>query len=205
MVKRQIVVPRVYRKKILEMAHEGNLAGHLGVRKTLGKILCHFYWPRVRGDVKEFCKTCGLCQKVAKPNQVIRPAPLHPIPVVEEPFSKVVIDCVGPLPRTRRGNQYLLTIMCMSSRFPEAIPLRSINSKNIVRELVKFFSWVGIPKVLQSDQGSNFTSRMFREILSSLKIEQNLSSAYHPQSQGCIERFQQTNKYSQDVLWEDEC
>ncbi|XP_063841016.1 uncharacterized protein LOC135089382 [Scylla paramamosain] len=194
MVKRQIVVPWVHRKKILEMAHEGNLAGHLGVRKTLGKILCHFYWPRVRGDVKEFCKTCGLCQKVGKPNQVIRPAPLHPIPVVEEPFSKVVIDCVGPLPRTRRGNQYLLTIMCMSSRFPEAIPLRSINSKNIVRELVKFFSWVGIPKVLQSDQGSNFTSRAFKEILRGLKIEQRLSSAYHPQSQGCVERFHQTLK-----------
>ncbi|KAK8372525.1 hypothetical protein O3P69_013441, partial [Scylla paramamosain] len=111
-----------------------------------------------------------------------------------EPFSKVVIDCVGPLPRTRRGNQYLLTIMCMSSRFPEAIPLRSINSKNIVRELVKFFSWVGIPKVLQSDQGSNFTSRAFKEILRGLKIEQRLSSAYHPQSQGCVERFHQTLK-----------
>ncbi len=160
------------------MAHEGNLAEHLGIRKTLGKILCHFYWPKVRGDVNEFCKTCGLCQKVDKLKKVIRPAPVHPIPVVEEPFSKVVIDCVGPLPRTRRGNQYLLTIMCMSSRFPEAIPLRSINSKDIMREL-KFLSWVGISKVLQSDQGSNFTSHMFKEILRCLKIEQKLLSAYH--------------------------
>lgn len=194
MMKRQIVVPQVYRRKLLEMAHEGNLAGHLGVRKTLGKILCHYYWPKVKNDVSEFCKTCVVCQRVGKPNQVIRPAPLCPIPVVEEPFSKIVIDCVGPLPRTRKGNQYLLTIMCVSSRFPEAIPLRNIHSKTIVRELVKFFSWVGIPKIIQSDQGSNFTSRVFKEILKGLKIEHKLSSAYHPQSQGCVERFHQTLK-----------
>ncbi|XP_063868212.1 uncharacterized protein LOC135104613 [Scylla paramamosain] len=127
MVKRQIVVPRVYRKKILEMAHEGNLAGHLGVTKN---------------------------------------------------------------PRKNRVS----FLLAQSERFPEAIPLRSINSKNIVRELAKFFSWVGIPKVLQSDQGSNFTSRTFKEILRGLKIEQRLSSAYHPQSQGCVERFHQTLK-----------
>ena len=203
-MKQQIVVPQVYRQKILEMAHEGNLAGHLGIRKTLGKILCHFYWPKVKSDVAEFCKTCALCQRVGKPNQLIRPAPLRPIPVIEEPFSKIVIDCVGPLPRTKRGNQYLLTIMCASSRFPEAIPLRSIHSKNIVRELVKFFSWVGIPRVIQSDQGSNFTSRVFKEILSDLKIEQKLSSAYHPQSQGCVERFHQTMKNTLRMYCEDE-
>ena len=63
-----------------------------------------------------------------------------------------------------------------------------------MRELVKFFSWVGIPKVIQSDQGSNFTARVFKEILRDLKIEQRVSSAYHPQSQGCIERFHQTMK-----------
>ncbi len=89
--------------------------------------------------MNEFCKTYGLCQEVGKPNQVIRPAPIHPIPVVEVPFSKVVIDCAGPLPRTNRENQYLVTIMCMSSRFPETFPLKSIKSKNIVRKFVKFF------------------------------------------------------------------
>lgn len=202
-MKKQIVVPQVYRQKILEMAHEGNLAGHLGIRKTLRKVLCQFYWPKVKSDVVEFCKTCALCQKVGKPNQVIRPAPLRPIPVIEEPFSKIVIDCVGPLPRTRKGNQYILTIMCASSRFPEAIPLKSIHSKNIVRELVKFFSWVGIPKTIQSDQGSNFTSRVFKEILRDLKIEQRLSSAYHPQSQGCVERFHQTMKNTLRMYCED--
>lgn len=194
LVKRQIVIPEKYKVKVMEVAHGDSLAGHLGVRKTLRRILCNFYWPNVKRDVTMFCKSCDTCQKVGKPNQGIQPAPLQPIPVVDEPFRKIVIDCVGPLPKTRRGNQYLLTIMCVSTRFPEAIPLRSVHAKNIVRELVKIFSWVGLPEIIQSDRGSNFTSNMFAKILKGLRIKQQLSSAYHPQSQGCVERFHQTLK-----------
>ena len=120
-----------------------------------------------------------------------------------EPFSKVVIDCVGPLPRTEKGNQYLLTIMCTATRFPEAIPLRCINSRVIVRELVKFFSWVGLSQVIQSDQGSNFTSELFKKVLKELSIKQQLSSAYHPQSHGCVERFHHTLKNTQKMYCDE--
>ncbi|KAL0148642.1 hypothetical protein M9458_056082, partial [Cirrhinus mrigala] len=87
-----------------------------------------------------------------KPNQVIPPAPLVPIPVIGEPFEHVVIDCVGPLPKTKSGNQYLLTIMCMATRFAEATPLRKITAPVIIKALVKFFSTFGLPKIVQSDQ-----------------------------------------------------
>ncbi|XP_076031952.1 uncharacterized protein LOC143019856 [Oratosquilla oratoria] len=66
--------------------------------------------------------------------------------------------------------------MCIDTRFPEAIPLKSIHTKSIVRELVKYFSWVGLPEVIQSDRGSNFTSGMFRKILKGLHIEQKLAN-----------------------------
>ena len=58
---------------------------------------------------------------VGKPNQTIPKAQLQPIPAFDEPFSGILIDCVGPLPRTKSGNEYLLTIMCTSTRFPEAV------------------------------------------------------------------------------------
>ncbi|XP_076030622.1 uncharacterized protein LOC143018919 [Oratosquilla oratoria] len=93
--------------------------------------------------------------------------------------------------------------MGLATRFPEAIPLRSIHAKSIVRELVKYFSWVGLPEVIQFDRGSNFTSGMFRKILKGLHIEQKLSSAYHPQSQGSLERFHQTLKNILRVYCED--
>lgn len=92
----------------------------------------------VRKDVAEFRRSCHACQMVEKPNQTIPKVPLKPIPAVEEPFTRIIVDCVGPLPKTRSGNQYLLTIMCATSRFPEAIPLRNIKAKTIVKALTKF-------------------------------------------------------------------
>ena len=142
----------------------------------------------------EFCRSCDVCQHVGKPNQKIPSAPLIPIPAFEEPFSRVIIDCVGPLPKTKSGNQYLLTIMCASTRFPEAIPLRNIKAPTIVKSLIKFFTLVGLPRSLQSDQGSNFMSGLMQQVMFQLGIKQFKSTAYHPESQGALERFHQTLK-----------
>ena len=98
----------------------------------------------------------------------------------------ILIDCVGPLPRTKSGNEYLLTIMCTSTRFPEAIPLRNIKTKSIFKALIKFFTFVGLPKSVQSDQGSNFMSGIFQQVMHELGIKQYRSSAYHPESQGAL-------------------
>lgn len=193
-VKYQIVVPKVYRPEILSMAHETPLAGHMGVNKTQQRILNHFYWPNLRKDVAEFCRSCHACQVVGKPNQTIPKAPLQPIPAIKEPFSHIIVDCVGPLPKTKSGNQYLLTIMCASTRFPEAIPLRNIKARTIVKALTKFFSLVGLPNSIQSDQGSNFMSGIFQQVMNELGIRQYKSSAYHPESQGALERWHQTLK-----------
>ena len=98
------------------------------------------------------------------------------------------------LPKTKKGCEYLLTIMCASTRFPEAIPLRNIKAKTIVNALVKFFTFVGLPKSIQSDQGSNLMSGIFQQVMYELGIKQYKSSAYHPESQGALERFHQTLK-----------
>ena len=190
----QVVVPSSYRNEILSLAHESPMAGHLGVRKTLDRILHHFFWPGLRKDVAEHVRTCHTCQMVGKPNQKVPKAPLKPIPSFEEPFSRVIIDCVGPLPKSKSGNRFLLTIMCAATRFPEAIPLRKITAQAVVKALIKFFTLVGLPKVIQSDQGSNFMSNLFQQVMHELGIKQVKSSAYHPESQGALERFHQTLK-----------
>ena len=190
----QVVIPQKHRHDILSIAHESPMAGHLGIKKTYQKVLNHFYWPGMQKDVKDFCRTCHTCQVIGKPNQKPPAAPLKPIPVSTEPFSHVIIDCVGPLPKTKEGNQYLLTIMCSSTRFPEAIPLRNIKAPKIAKALIKFFTLFGLPKSVQSDQGSNFMSHLFQDVMAQLGIKQVKASAYHPQSQGALERFHQTLK-----------
>ena len=193
-VRNQIVIPKTCRAEVLSLAHERPLAGHFGINKTHEKIIRHFYWPGIRKDVVEFCRTCHVCQMVGKPNQSISKAPSSPIPAFDEPFSKVMIDCLGPLPKTKKGDQYLLTIMCASTRFPEAIPLRNIKAKTIIDSLTKFFTLVGLPKSIQSDQGSNFMFGTFQQILHELGIKQYKSTTYHRETQGALERFHQTLK-----------
>ena len=159
---------------------------------TFYKIYDKFYWPSLKNNVRDYVKTCT--KVVGNPNQVTPKAPLQPIVVPEEPFEKIVMDCVGPLPKTKGGNQYLLTLMCATTRYPEAIPLRNISAKTIVKQLLKYFTSFGIPKEIQSDRGSNFTSDLFGSVLGELGIKQTLSSAYHPESQGVLERWHQTLK-----------
>ena len=76
----QIVVPSNCRKEVLELAHSTPMAGHLGVNKTYTRILNHFYWPGIRKDAKQFCRSCHVCQLVGKPDQRVPVAPLRPIP-----------------------------------------------------------------------------------------------------------------------------
>ncbi|XP_037615670.1 uncharacterized protein LOC119482245 [Sebastes umbrosus] len=166
----------------------------MGVTKTYNRVLRHFFWPGLKSDVVRYCRTCHVCQVSGKPNQVIAPAPLNPIPVMGEPFGKVIVDCVGPLPKTKSGNQFLVTIMCSSTRFPEAIPLRKITAPVVTKALVKFFTVFGLPREIQTDQGTNFKSRVFAQALKALGIKHVTSSAYHPESKGALERFHQTLK-----------
>ncbi|XP_076041903.1 uncharacterized protein LOC143025779 [Oratosquilla oratoria] len=189
----KVIVPDVYREKVISFSHD-YIGGHLGVQKTLDKIIKYFYWPGIHRQVAQYCKTCETCQLIGKPNIVIPPAPLQPIPVVPEPFTHVIIDVVGPLPKTKKGHLYMLTLMCTTTRYPEAIPLRSITARTVLPALTKFFTLFGIPKIVQSDRGINFVSNIFRQVMSLLGIKQYIASAYHVQSQGALERFHGTFK-----------
>ncbi len=118
-------------------------------------------------------------------------APLQPIPAVSQPFEHLIVDCVGSLPRSKSGSSYLLTVMCQSTRYPAAYPLRAISARAVVKALSQFISVFGVPKIIQSDQGSNFTSRLFEQVLKQLQVKHYKSSVYHSQSQGALERFHQ--------------
>lgn len=190
----QIVVPQPFRSQVLALAHDHSMLGHLGIHKTYNRVLRYFFWPGLKTDVTKFCQSCHVCQIAGKPNQKVPVAPIKPIPIIGEPFEHVIIDCVGPLPKTKSGNQYILTMMCAATRYPEAVLLRTLKSRAIVKALLKFFSTFGLPQRIQSDQGTNLMSKVFSQVLSELNIKYNISSAYHPESQGALEHFHQTLK-----------
>ncbi len=74
----------------------------------------------------------------------------------------------------------------------KAVPLRTIKSPAVIKALVKFCTTFGLPKVIQTDQGSNITSKKFTQILTEMGVSHRMSSAYHSESQGALERYHQT-------------
>uniref|UniRef100_A0A8C4X6A1 Gypsy retrotransposon integrase-like protein 1 n=1 Tax=Erpetoichthys calabaricus TaxID=27687 RepID=A0A8C4X6A1_ERPCA len=187
-----LLVPRTYRRQDCELAHAHLLGAHLGAEKTLERIKLRFYWPGINEEVRRFCQSCPDCQIRQIPRRVR--APLVPIPLVDIPFERLGVDIVGPLKPSSRGFKYILVMVEYATRYPEAVPLRSANTKNIARELVNLFSRVGIPKEVLTDQGTPFTSDTFREVARLLRISHLKTSVYHPQTDGLVERFNQTLK-----------
>lgn len=92
----QILVPSQLRAKLLHVAHDIPASGHLGAKKTLDRLLKHFYWPGINSSVRVYFRTCGICQRLGKGVSSSR-APLVNLPVISEPFSRLTMDIVGPL------------------------------------------------------------------------------------------------------------
>jgi hypothetical protein len=85
----------------MSLAHDSSMTEHLGVNKNSNCILAHFYCTNIRRDVAKDCSSCNTCQVMWKPIQNIRVAPLRPVPAFEEFFCRLIVDCVGPLPKTK--------------------------------------------------------------------------------------------------------
>jgi len=188
----QLVLPLQCRKIVLKLAHEIPLSGHLGKEKTSRRVLQRFYWPTLYRDVSEFCKTCGVCQKASRYKG--KKAPLIPLPIIDVPFKRIAMDIVGPLPRSRSGYPYILVVCDYATRYPEAVAIKSIEAGRIAEELIKLFARVGVPEEILTDQGSNFTSSLLAELYRMLHVHPIRTSPYHPQTDGLVERFNQTLK-----------
>ncbi|KAL5469182.1 hypothetical protein EMCRGX_G030400 [Ephydatia muelleri] len=114
--------------------------------------------------------------------------------VMDVPFERIAMDVVGPLPKTSSGNRYVLVICNYATRYPEAVPIKSVDVEKVAMELVKVFAGVGILGEILTDQGSNFTSQLLAEFYRMLHIQPIRTSPYHPQKDCLVEHFNQTLK-----------
>ena len=199
----QLVVPEKLRKNILKLAHESIMGGHLGSNKTSDKILAHFFWPGVQADVQRFCRSCDACQRAIPKGRVTK-IPLGTTPIIDEPFHRVAIDIVGPIkPVSSRGHRYILTLVDYATRYPEAVPLRNIDTSSVAEALLSIYSRVGFPKEMLTDRGSQFTSDVMREVSRLLSIRHVTTTPYHPQCNGLVEKFNGTLKRMLNKMCEE--
>ncbi|MGH0185230.1 UNVERIFIED_CONTAM: hypothetical protein FKN15_017326 [Acipenser sinensis] len=188
----QLLVPPSCRLEVMRLAHDIPFAGHLGVDKTRERILARFFWLGLYKEVSKYVATCPDCQRVA-PGRV-RPAPLVPLPIISTPFERIAVDIVGPLLPSDSGYTHILVVVDYATRYPEAVPLRSTSAAAIAKELVQIMARVGIPNEILTDHGTNFLSNTLQQVYKLLKIRPIRTSVYHPQTDGLVERFNQTLK-----------
>ncbi len=185
-VSHALVVPKPLRDKVLIAAHEG--LGH-GTRSLVNK---HFTWPNLVSDIRRHAQSCD---KYTRFNKSGAPkVPMLEPEIISERGEKLALGIVGVLPTSKHKYRFILTCLELASGFPFAIPLKSYTSEDTSKAILSIISILGPPLVILTDQGSNFMSLTLSHLKKRFNISSIRTSAYHPQSNGRLERFHSTLK-----------
>lgn len=177
-------IPKSLREVIFHEVHD---VAHPGMRATTSEVTKRFVWPGINKQVTAMARNCLACQK----SKVFRhnKAPVHTIPSPDSKFDAVNLDIVGPLPSCK-GMRYLLTMMDRYSRWTEAVPLSDTTAETVADNFIS--TWVarfGVPSTVTTDRGTNFESNLFKAMLRKLGTIKFRTTAYHPASNGMLERY----------------
>ncbi|HEY9759020.1 MAG TPA: RNase H-like domain-containing protein, partial [Oculatellaceae cyanobacterium] len=188
-----LVIPKKMKSVVLAALHDSPLTGHLGHQKTMHRLYPRFFWWGMEKDTQRYidaCKTCRLT-KITPP----RRQGLHPLFTVTKPFDTVHFDFIGPLPKSKQGNEYIAVAIDRFSRWPEIAATRSCNSEDAASFLIDYvITRHGCPKRLITDQGSCFTGKLFRRLAERLGIQHIYTTKYNPQANGEVERLNRVLK-----------
>ena len=182
------------KRAIIKSLHDTPAYGHLGITRTVDFVERSYWWPGLRRDVADYVRGCGECQR-HKVNNHPTKAPLQPIYSRNDitPFNVVALDFITKLPLSK-GYDSILTITDQGcTKMTHFVPC---NETITAEETVQAFLEVivrryGLPDKIVSDWDPRFTSKFVRELCRTLGIQQNISSAYHPRTDGQSEHNNQ--------------
>ncbi|GFW43359.1 hypothetical protein TNCV_2924071 [Trichonephila clavipes] len=190
---KQLVIPEMRKRKILEIAHESVFGAHLRAHKTIHRIKFSFHWPGMVKESKAYCSSCHGCQ-LRKVICSVDKIPITPVSCPELPFQIVNVDLIGPVdPVSTQGHKYILCSTNQHSIWLEAIPPKSLTAKSTYDSLLEIFR-TGIPEVIVMDNTTNFTVSLAQEFLKILGSCPRFSTPYHPEGNELFEGWNQTLK-----------
>ena len=176
------IIPQKFRKVVFDKVHG---TAHPGIKATLSLIQKRFVWHNMKKNVKEWAKCCDTCQKgkIYRHNK----SPLGHFNIPSGRFENIHVDIVGPLIASN-GYRYILTAIDRFSRWFTATPMRDITAEITMETFMN--GWIqhfGCPLTVVTDQGSQFTSHLWKSYMKILGIKHITTTSYHPQSNGIVE------------------
>ena len=175
------------REQLIDEAHRGLTGGHFSGARIFHTLSRRWWWDGMYGEVMQQVKRCPECAIVSGGGKVALP-PLHPIPV-QRPFQILAVDMMD-LPTTSQENQHVIVFQDYLTKWPMVYAILDQKAHRVARllveEIVPFFS---VAEASLSDRGANLLSHLMRDVCSLLGIKKLNTTAYHPQCNGMVERF----------------
>lgn len=185
----KLVVPTANRPEVLKMCHDEATAGHFGVAKTTARVVELYYWPKLKKDVINYVSNCRTCAAYKNSTQA-RPGLMGQYKKVSFPFQLISVDLLGPLPRSKKGNQHLLVVTDWFTKFVLVQPLAKATAAAVVRFMEnQVFLLFGVPQIIICDNGVQFISKEFKK----------LTDDYHVQGVWKNDKFHAQNNFTERV------
>ena len=201
-------IPFAYRRRLFDAIHG---LGHPGVERTRQAMCAKFIWPSIRQDTSNWARQCLPCQK-SKVTKHVTP-PIGDFKVPNRRFQHINLDLVT-LP-VSNGFRYLLTAVDRFTRWPIAVPLIDMTAQSVIDAFS--YGWVqhfGIPATITTDRGAQFSSELFTQLAKVWGIQTLMTTPYHPEANGLVERFHRRlkeallalgNESPEDWFWRLPC
>ena len=196
----RIVVPRfeLMIEKVMKEAHDTPLSIHPGSTKMYIDIRQKYWWSNMKQDIARYIEECDVCRRIKAEHQ--KPAGLlQPLSIPEWKWDKIQMDFVTGLPKSQKGNDAIFVVIDQFSKVADFLPVKETITASQLATLYisRIVSLHGIPKEISSDRGSIFTSKFWDSFQEAMGTHITWSTAYHPQSQGQVERV---NQILEDML-----
>lgn len=175
------VVPKSRRRELLRQYHDDPTSAHLGTLKTLRKIQELYYWPKMKQEVGQYVRRCQVCL-ASKTSQLGRAGLMGQPKKVRYPFQCISVDLMGPFPRSPKGNTGLIVVCDWVTKFVLVKPVSKATARAIVQYLENdVFLLFGVPQILMTDNGAQFQSSLFKNLMNQYEVQTWYNASYHPQ------------------------
>ncbi|XP_003377509.1 putative integrase core domain protein [Trichinella spiralis] len=178
----RVIIPLQARHKIFKELH----IGHPGIVRMKALSRSYVWWPKLDSEIENLVRTWELCQQSrASPPH----APVHKWESPRIPWSRIHVELAGPI----YGKNFLIVVDAFS-KWLEVRVLKNTTSESVISCLRQIFSIHGLPDIIVSDNGTQFTSHIFQEYLNKGGIKHITSASFHPSSNGQAERMVRITK-----------